>query len=81
MVMPVTWVQADERETERRSLARVGRPGESPTVRDLRAWMAEEVPFLSVQRPWERADLIACGTPEISFDPAVELVVSSRPGR
>jgi hypothetical protein len=75
------WVQADERETERRSLARVGRPGESPTVRDLRAWMAEEVPFLSVQRPWERADLIACGTPEISFDPVVEVVVSSRPGR
>jgi hypothetical protein len=26
-------------------------------------------------------DLIACGTPEISFDPAVEVVVSSRPGR
>lgn len=75
------WVQADERETERRSLARVGQPGESPTVRDLRDWMAEEVPFLSLQRPWERADLIACGTPEISFDPAVELVVSSRPGR
>jgi len=75
------WVQADERETERRSLARVGRPGESPTVRDLRAWMAEEVPFLSVQRPWERADLIVCGTPEISFDPVAELVVSSRPGR
>ncbi|HEY1623666.1 MAG TPA: hypothetical protein VGG16_07685 [Streptosporangiaceae bacterium] len=62
------WVQADERETERRSLARVGQPGESPTVRDLRDWMAEEVPFLSFQRPWERADLMACGTPEISFD-------------
>jgi hypothetical protein len=75
------WVQADEREAERRSLARVGQPGESPTVGDLRGWMAEEVPFLSLQRPWERADLIACGTPEISFDPAAELVVSSRPGR
>jgi hypothetical protein len=41
------WVQADERETERRSLARVGQPGESPTVRDLRDWMAEEEPFLT----------------------------------
>jgi hypothetical protein len=70
------WVQADERETGRRSLARVGRPGESPAVRDLRDWMAEEVPFPSLQRPWERADLIACGNPEISFDPAAELVVS-----
>ncbi|HEY1625055.1 MAG TPA: hypothetical protein VGG16_14775 [Streptosporangiaceae bacterium] len=75
------WVQAGERETERRSLARVGQPGESPTVRDLRDWMAEEAPFLSFQRPWERADPMACGTPEISFDPAVELVVSSRPSR
>ena len=46
------WVQADERETERRSLARVGRPGESPTTADLRDWMAEEVPFLSLERPW-----------------------------
>jgi hypothetical protein len=75
------WVQADERETEHRSLTRVGKPGESPTVQALRDWMAEEVPFLSLQRPWERVDLIACGTPEISFDPTVELVVSSRPGR
>ena len=59
----VVWVQADERETERRSLARVGQPGESPTVQHLRDWMAEEIPFLADQRPWERADLIACGTP------------------
>ncbi len=48
------WVQADERETERRNHARVGQPGESPTVRHLRGWMAEEVPFLADQRPWER---------------------------
>jgi hypothetical protein len=75
------WVQADEREAERRSLARVGRPGESPTVQHLRDWMAEEVPFLAEQRPWERADLVVSGTPEIHglsthFDPAGELVVA-----
>ena len=70
------WVQADGRETERRSLARVGQPGESPTLRHLRDWMAEEVPFLADQRPWEHADLIACGTPEVSIDPATELVVA-----
>jgi hypothetical protein len=51
----VIWVQADEPETERRNLARVGQPG-------CRDWMAEEVPFLADQRPRERADLIACGT-------------------
>ena len=70
------WVQADERETERRNLARVGQPGGSPTVQHLRDWMAEEIPFLAGQRPWEHADLIACGTPQIPFDPATELVVT-----
>jgi hypothetical protein len=70
------WVQADERETERRNLARVGQPGDSPTVQHMRDWMAEEIPFLADQRPWERADLIACGTPQISADPATELVVA-----
>jgi hypothetical protein len=72
----VVWVQADERETERRNLARVGQPGESPTVQHMRDWMAEEMPFLADQRPWERADLIACGTPEVPFDLASEFVVA-----
>lgn len=58
------WVQADEAEAERRSLARVGRPEQSPTMQHLRDWMAEEVPFLAERRPWEHADLIVCGTPE-----------------
>ena len=39
-------------------------------------WMAEEVPFNTDQRTWERADLIVCGTPEIGFDPATEIVVA-----
>ena len=70
------WVQADARETERRNLARIGQPGGSPTVQHMRDWMAEEVPFLAGQRPWEHADLIACGTPQIPFAPATELVVA-----
>jgi hypothetical protein len=70
------WVQADERETERRNLARVGQPGGSPTVQHMRDWMAEEIPFLASQRPWEHAGLIACGTPQIPFDPATGLVVA-----
>jgi hypothetical protein len=70
------WVQADERETERRNLVRVGQPGGSPTVQRMRDWLAEEIPFLADQRPWERASLIACGTPKIPFDPATELVVA-----
>jgi hypothetical protein len=38
--------------------------------------MAEEESFLADQKPWERADLIAAGTPEIPFDPLTELVVA-----
>ena len=70
------WVQADERETERRNLARVGQPGGPATAQHLRDWMAEEIPFLAGQRPWEHAGLIACGTPQVPFDPATELVVA-----
>lgn len=75
------WVQSDERETERRNLARVGGPDGMPTEQDHRQWMAEEVPFQAGQRAWERADLFACGTPRIPFDPAAELVIASPPAR
>jgi hypothetical protein len=71
------WVQSDEREIERRSRARVGQPGNAPTVADWQAWMAEEVPFVAAQRPWERADVVICGTPEIPLDPGTELVVAA----
>jgi hypothetical protein len=73
------WVQSDERETERRNLARVGQPDGLPTEQDHREWMAEEIPFQAGQRPWERADLIACGTPQNPFDPATELVIAPGP--
>lgn len=78
LVDVLIWVQSDQREAERRSLVRVGQPGGPRTVRDLREWMAEEEPFLSEQRPWERADLVVAGTPQISFDPLTELVVADR---
>jgi hypothetical protein len=73
------WVQSDQREAERRSLARVGQPGGPPTVQHYRDWMAEENPFIASQRPWERADLIICGTPHIPCDPATQLVIAPPP--
>jgi len=79
LVDALVWVQSDHREAERRSLARVGQPGGPQTVWDLREWMAEEEPFLADQRPWERADLIVAGTPQIPFDPLTELVVAQPP--
>jgi hypothetical protein len=79
LIDALVWVQSDQREAERRSLARVGQPGGPRTVRNLQEWMAEEEPFLAGQRPWERADLVVAGTPQISFDPITELVVAPPP--
>ena len=75
------WVQSDEREAERRALARIGKPNEPPTLRNHREWMAEEIPFNAAQRIWERADVIVCGTPEIPYDPVTEIVVALPAGR
>jgi hypothetical protein len=71
------WVQSDEREIERRSRARVGQPGNAPTAGAWQAWMAEEMPFIADQRPWERADIAICGTPEIPLDPGTQLAVAA----
>jgi hypothetical protein len=79
LVDALIWVQSDQREAERRGLARIGQPGGSGTARDLREWMAVEEPFLADQRPWERADLIVAGTPQIPTDPLTELVVAQPP--
>ncbi|MDQ2876770.1 MAG: hypothetical protein M3Y33_18995 [Actinomycetota bacterium] len=70
------WVQSGECEAGRRALARIGKPDESPTLQDHREWMAEEMPFSTAQRTWERADVIVCGTPEIPCDPVTEIVVA-----
>ena len=29
------------------------------------SWMAEELPFLAADRPWERAGLVVAGTPPV----------------
>jgi len=70
------WVQADQLEAEHRNLARVGQPGGPRTIEDHREWMAEEEPFLTGQRPWDHADMLVAGTPEIPFDRATKLVVA-----
>jgi hypothetical protein len=87
LVDALFWVQSDQDEAHRRSLARVGTPGGPPTVANLDAWMSEEVPFCAAERAWERADRIVCGTPEIvvgttgiAYDPATDVLVgTSRP--
>lgn len=69
------WVQSDFTEAERRGIARDGGTDEARTFWD--EWMAAEIPFLAEDRPWERADAIACGTPELPHDPDAEIVVAA----
>jgi hypothetical protein len=64
------WVQSDADEAQRRGIERditLGR-GREEAVSFWDEWMAEEVPFLAADRPWERADLVVCGTPTEPVD-------------
>jgi hypothetical protein len=83
LIDTVIWVQADEREAGRRSAARAAdRPAadlanqahDGPPF-DEDGWMAEEIPFNTAERTWERADLVVCGTPEIPYDPDTQIVI------
>jgi hypothetical protein len=38
------------------------------------------MPFLAADRPWERADVIVSGTPELDHDPVDEVVVAPAMG-
>ena len=39
------------------------------------------LPFPAADRPWERADAIVAGRPELPYDPATELFVADSAGR
>ena len=73
---PRVWVQSDRDEAERRGIERDG--GDAAAADFWHEWMAAETPFLAEDRPWERADLVVCGTPELPHDPATELVIGAR---
>jgi hypothetical protein len=72
----VVWVQSDEDEIDRRNARRIAAGEISGSLFD--AWMAEEVPFLAAERPWERADLVTAGTSSVAHDTAREVVVGRR---
>jgi energy-coupling factor transporter ATP-binding protein EcfA2 len=58
------WVQSDYAEARRRGLARDG--GDHAATEFWDEWTAEEEPFLLADRPWERADVVVCGTHHLS---------------
>jgi hypothetical protein len=68
------WVQSDQAVMDQRSSARISAGEVAMSVHE--EWMAEEVPFVAAQRPWERADLIVAGTAELPHDPDTEVVVA-----
>lgn len=72
----VVWVQADLSRAKTRGLARDG--GDAAAAAFWDEWMAAEFPFLAEQRPWERADFIVSGTPDLEHDPSSEIVVAVR---
>jgi uridine kinase len=63
----IVWVSSDEDERRRRGVIRDVELGRSPE--DAEAfwdeWDSAELPFLADDRPWERAHVVVCGTPEL----------------
>jgi hypothetical protein len=60
------WVQSDADEAYRRGIERdivLGR-NRAEAVAFWDEWMADEEPFLAADRPWERADVVICSTPQ-----------------
>jgi len=78
------WVQSDFFAAEQRGVARDiaqgvnGNPAESFAF--WHEWMAQEIVFLAADRPWERADLVVCGTPSPSLGPD-DVLVAAPPTR
>jgi hypothetical protein len=70
----VVWVQSDMVEAERRGIERDG--GDEAAASFWHLWMAEELPFMVQQRPWERAAFIVAGTPLLPHDLASQIVVA-----
>ena len=63
IVDAVIWVQADDEEATRRGLARDGGTPEAESL--WQEWSTAERTFLAQDRPWERAQVILCGTPDL----------------
>jgi uridine kinase len=79
LVDVAVWVQSDFDLAKRRGLLRdTHRDGTDVVTaqREWDAWADEEIPFLSMDRPWQRADFIVAGTPVIDHDPKSHLVIA-----
>jgi hypothetical protein len=75
------WVQCDANRANRRGIERditLGRTRDE-AVAFWDEWMERELPFLAADRPWERAEVVVCGTPDAGVDGL--LISRARAGR
>ncbi len=69
----VIWVQSDLIASRARGLER---DGGDAAVAFWDEWMAAERPFQAEERPWERANIVVCGTPMLPHNPETEVIVA-----
>ena len=69
------WMQGDLDEQERRLVARDG--DSTAQQHHIAGWLAEELPLMLRERPWQKATIVVAGTPELDHDPDAEIVVAS----
>ena len=68
------WMQGDLDEQERRLAARDG--NSSAQRQHIAAWLAEELPLLLREQPWQRATIIVAGTTQLDCNPDTEIAVA-----
>ncbi len=74
----VLWVQSDSAIAQQRGIRRDSAPGmgrdRAEATRFWHEWMAQELPYMAEQKPWERACAVVCGTPSSTHEPGALLV-------
>jgi len=68
------WLQGDLDEQERRLVARDG--DSAAQQRHIAEWLAEELPFMLREQPWQQATIVVAGTTELRHDPDTEIVIA-----
>jgi energy-coupling factor transporter ATP-binding protein EcfA2 len=68
------WVQGDLDEQERRLVARDGDSAEQQ--QHVAAWLAEELPLMFREQPWQKATVVVAGTPDLDYNRDTEVVVA-----
>ena len=69
------WIQGDLDEQERRLVARDG--DSAAQQQHIAEWLAEELPLMLREQPWQKATIVVDGTTRLDHDPDTEIVVAS----